>query len=62
LKFLEKAVKECQVFFFKVTFDYFKIYERNADKIGLLKGTLPQKIAIFYTQLCAILEDVKDIF
>jgi len=61
IELLEEAINLGQPFYFRITFSYFNIYDRNADKIGLLKGDLPQKISTFYTQAYAILEDILDI-
>lgn len=46
-------------FTFEVTYNYFKVYENNVDKLGLLNQPLPELIAQFYTQCFAILEDIN---
>ena len=42
-----------------VTQEYFSVYKSNVSRLGLLRHPLPQKIATFYTQCFAILEDLK---
>lgn len=49
-------------FFVSVTQEYFWVYKQNASRLGILKHPLPQKIATFYTQCFAILEDLKSSF
>jgi hypothetical protein len=39
---------------------YFQVYEANAARIGVLRAPLPEKIARFYTQANAFLEDIRD--
>ena len=46
-------------FYFRVTYNYFNVYENNVDKIGLLMAPLPELIAKFYTQCFSVLEDIK---
>jgi len=41
--------------------DYVRVYEQNVSRIGLLEASLPENIAMFYTQVQAILEDMADI-
>jgi hypothetical protein len=38
--------------------DYVRVYEQNVSRIGLLEASLPENIAMFYTQTQAILEDL----
>ncbi|WP_250538841.1 MULTISPECIES: hypothetical protein [unclassified Caballeronia] len=38
--------------------DYVEIYKRNVDKLGALKGDLPELIPAFYTYVNSLLEDV----
>ena len=59
---LIKTMQKKQVklpFYFQVTYNYFNVYEKNVDKIGLLMSPLPELIAKFYTQCFSILEDIK---
>lgn len=59
---LIKTMKKHQVklpFYFQVTYNYFNVYEKNVDKIGLLKSPLPELISKVYTQCFSILEDIK---
>lgn len=39
--------------------EYCTIYKANASKLGSLKGKLPEQIAIFYTLLTSLQEDMK---
>jgi len=48
-------------FTFEVTHNYFRVYENNVDKLGLLNQPLPELIAQFYTQCFATLEDIIQI-
>ncbi len=48
-------------FTFEITYNYFRVYENNVDKLGLLNQPLPELIAQFYTQCFAILEDINQI-
>jgi hypothetical protein len=41
--------------------DYVRVYEQNVSRIGLLEASLPENIAMFYTQAQAILEDLADL-
>jgi len=40
-----------------ITREYFNVYEQNVSRIGILDDPLPRRIATFYTQANAILED-----
>ena len=48
-------------FTFEVTYNYFRVYENNVDKLGLLNQPLPELIVQFYTQCFATLEDIDRI-
>lgn len=50
---------ELRIYSVAVREEYRAIYKANAGKIGLLPGTLPERIAILYTQVASILEDLK---
>jgi len=41
----------------RATRNYFKVFGANADKVGLLGGDLPERVAAFYVRGSAILED-----
>jgi hypothetical protein len=41
--------------------DYFRAYQQNVSRIGLLEPPLPKHIALFYMQTQSILEDMADI-
>jgi hypothetical protein len=41
--------------------NYFKVFDANADKVGLLGGDLPESVAAFYVQAAAILEDFETV-
>jgi hypothetical protein len=43
---------------FKARFKYDRVYEANVDQIGTLRPPLPESVAIFYTRLNSILEDL----
>lgn len=43
----------------QVRHDYFKIYNNNADKIGVLREPLPEYVARVYVQANSILEDLQ---
>ncbi|MCC6329283.1 MAG: hypothetical protein IT174_12255 [Acidobacteria bacterium] len=45
---------------FKVTKSYFRVYENNVGKIGLLTEPLPEKIISFYTLVFSALEDIDE--
>ena len=47
-------------FHFSARRNYFRVYENNASKIGILSHPLPEKIARLYTQAYSILEDIDD--
>lgn len=44
-----------------IRFKYDRVYENNVDKIGLLKGSLPEQIPSFYTQLLSLMEDMVNL-
>jgi hypothetical protein len=41
--------------------DYVRVYKQHVSRIGLLEAPFPENIAMFYTQVQAILEDMADI-
>jgi hypothetical protein len=43
---------------FRIRFEYDRVYESNVDKIGMLKGPLPELIPHFYTRLVSLMEDM----
>ncbi|PYT90140.1 MAG: hypothetical protein DMG36_20965 [Acidobacteria bacterium] len=45
--------------FVPVRRNYFKVFDANADKIGMLGGNLPASVAAFYVRASAILEDFE---
>jgi transcriptional regulator with PAS, ATPase and Fis domain len=55
-----KQTQEKKKFYFKARKNYFNIFEKNAEKIGLLDVPLPEKITTFYIQAFAILEDIEN--
>lgn len=59
LKHIEET-GEVSFSYFKVTQNYFRVYEQNIGKIGLLNAPLPEKIVTFYTFVFATLEDFED--
>lgn len=42
----------------RVRRDYFKVYNANVERIGLLKNPLPEQIAAFYVKCNSILDDL----
>ena len=38
---------------------YLNVYDKNADKLGILKSPLPELLASFYTNANAVLEDLE---
>lgn len=48
-------------FYFRANKDYFKIYNSNSDKIGVLEKELPLLVTKFYSLGNAILEDMDAI-
>ena len=38
--------------------NYVDIYSKNVDRLGILRGNLPEQIPSFYTLVNSILEDV----
>jgi hypothetical protein len=62
LQLIQASIKEAKSgeknpIFIRVTRNYFNVYERNLDKIGILPNPLPAKIVDVYTVMTAILED-----
>jgi len=43
---------------FRIRFRYDRVYDENVERIGMLKGQLPELIPLFYTRLNAIIEDM----
>mgnify|MGYP001591233823 CR=1 FL=1 len=43
----------------RVRRDYFKVYEANVERIGMLKNPLPEQIAAFYVKGNSIVEDLN---
>ena len=41
-----------------ITQDYFQIYRSNAGALGLLPPTIAEQVALFYTQVKSLIEDV----
>jgi hypothetical protein len=44
-----------------VTREYFRVFEANVDKLGLLDDALPAQVASFYVQASAVIEDFNAI-
>ena len=59
LDYVEQTQKK-ESFYFKITKNYFHVYESNVNKIGILPAPLPEKIVSFYTYVFAIMEDLED--
>lgn len=43
---------------FRVRFKYDRVYESNANRLGLLHLPLPEQIPLFYTCLASVMEDL----
>jgi len=50
-----------EVFLIKISAstDFLQVYQSNCSQIGLLKGVLPEKIAEFYVNVLATLQDFE---
>jgi hypothetical protein len=46
---------------FRIRYRYDRVYDSNVQRIGLLKGTLPHSIPLFYTRLASLLEDMVNL-
>jgi hypothetical protein len=46
---------------FRLRFRYDRVYDKNVDKIGILKNPLPERIPAFYTRLASIMEDLASL-
>lgn len=57
----ERCIADQKVHVYSVSAreEYRTIYKENAGKLGCLPGTLPEQIAIFYTQSASLLEDFR---
>ena len=49
--------QKIQCFLVEVREEYRTIYKGNASNIGMLKGDLPETVAIVYTQIASVLEE-----
>ncbi len=56
-----KATNEPFIFKVNVRQNYFNVYEKNVDKLGLLPSPLPELISTFYTQAKSVLEDLESL-
>ena len=56
-----KATNEPFIFKINVRQNYFNVYEKNVDKLGLLPNPLPELISTFYTQAKSVLEDLQSL-
>ena len=43
---------------FRVRLQYDRVYDKNVERIGMLKGELPELVPVFYTRLNSIIEDM----
>jgi hypothetical protein len=46
---------------FRIRYTYDRIYEENAERIGLLRGHLPEQIPFFYTLMRSVMEDMASL-
>lgn len=60
---IEQIETTRQPFFmpFRIRYTYDRIYEENAERIGLLRGQLPERIPFFYTLLRSMMEDMSSL-
>ena len=56
-----KTTNEPYIFKVNVRQNYFNVYEKNVDKLGLLPNPLPELISTFYTQAKSVLEDLESL-
>ena len=67
LKSLADAIEEIKrtsqplILHIPVRRQYFNVFDRNVDKIGMLNAPLPELLATFYIQANAALEDMESI-
>lgn len=43
---------------YRIHYQYDRVYNDNVDKLGVLRGSLPELIPRFYTQMVSVLEDM----
>jgi hypothetical protein len=60
LRYMQSNLGDISFTHFKATKNYFRVYEYNIGKIGLLNEPLPEKIISFYTFIFAALEDIEE--
>ena len=67
LELVTTALEQCRngnkrdVVVFEVSRNFFNVYDRNVQKIGLLPAPVPEKVVLFYTLALAIVEDLSAI-
>ena len=54
-----KTTNEPRIIKINARQNYFNVYEKNVDKLGMLPNPLPELIATFYTQAKSVLEDLE---
>ena len=55
-----QATNQAVLFYATVAEDFARVFKANADKIGLLKGSLPADIAITYSLISSVVVDLND--
>ena len=60
---IEQIEASGQPFFmaFRLRFSYDRIYEENAERVGALRGSLPEQIPFFYTLMHSVMEDMSSL-
>jgi hypothetical protein len=48
-------------FYFHAKRNYFGVFQRNLDKVGLLMAPLPKLLVTFYLQAYSVLDDIEDL-
>ena len=57
----QRAIPASDLYSFRMTKNYFSIFEKNVDKIGVLAHPLPKQIVEFYVRAFAIVEDIETV-
>lgn len=60
---IEQIEESGQPFFmaFRLRYTYDRIYEENAERVGMLPGNLPEQIPFFYTLMLSVMEDMASL-
>jgi hypothetical protein len=55
-----RTTQQMQFFMVRVRQEYRTVFLKNADQMGLLDATLSEAIAVIYTQIASVLEDLAN--